>query len=279
MKKIYNMESNYVKNKLEQINREGYGLHLENVLSTAFDIHKKIILPGFIATLLYVFAMLVMSLTMFETLYGINLAEFMDMVQRNPAAVESTMGNIGMTSMLIYSLVFGVVTGLITPLLAGIYKIAYHTQYGGSPSISGLFYYYRQPYFLNIFIYSFLFAAVIQFLNLFLAQSLPIWGAILAFLIQVVVSVTFVLTVPFIVFANYSWIEALKASMNVTTKNWFFLFFILVISLIISILGVIFCGIGILFTYPFIHIATFVLYDKIIGFSKGEDLISEIGQP
>lgn len=272
------MENNYVKNKLEQIKREGYGLHLEAVLSKAFDIHKKVIIPGLMATLLYVFVMLLTSLMMFETLYGMNLMDFMDALQRNPAAIESAMANIPLSSMLVYSLVFSGVTGLVSPLLAGIYKVAYDTQYGGNASVSDLFSYYRQPYFLNIFIYSFLFAAIMQFTGLFLAQEMPGLGSILAFLMQVVLSVSFIFTIPFIIFGKFSWIDALKSSLNVTFKNWFFLFFILAISMIISVIGVIFCGIGILFTYPFMYIATFVLYDTIIGFPKENDDISRIGE-
>lgn len=270
------METDYVRKKLEQIKREGYGLHLEGVLSNAFDIHKKVIIPGLVATLLYVFAMLLTSLTMFETLYGMSLMEFMETIQRNPNAIESTMANIPLSSMVIYSVVFSVVTGLIAPLLSGIYKVAYDTQYGGNASVSDLFSYYRQPYFLNIFIYSFLFAAVLQFTGLFLAQEMPGLGSIVAFLIQVVLSVSFIFTIPFIIFGKFSWVEALKSSISVTSKNWFFLFFILAISAIISFLGVIFCVIGILFTYPFIYISTFVLYDKIIGFSNDEIVNSEI---
>ncbi len=272
------MENRHVKNKLEQIYREGYGLHLEAVLSNAFDIHKKSILPGFVATFMYGVVMLIVGFSMFETLYGMNFLEFVETIQKNPAALESSTANISMTSILIYSVVSGIAGGLISPLLSGIYKVAFNTQYGGNSSVSDLFAYYKQPYFLNIFIYSFLFAVILQVLNLVLDQAIPGIGAFLAFLIQVILGVSLILTIPFIVFGNLSWIEAIKASLNVTFKNWFFLFFILAISFIISIIGVIFCGIGVLFTFPFLYIATFVLYDKIIGFSNQEDSISKIGE-
>lgn len=272
------MENSFVKNKLEQIKREGYGLHLEGVLSDAFDIHKKSILPGFLATFLYLVVMMVVGLSMFGTLYGMSLTEFVEMVQKNPNALEATMGSISWTSILIYSAVSGVAGGLVAPLLSGIYKVAYNTQYGVNGSTSDLFAYYKQPYFLNIFIYTFVLSFVLQILNFGLDQSIPVFGALIAFVIQIFLSVTFVLTIPFIVFANFSWIEALKASMAVTFKNWFFLFFILLISVIISFIGVIFCGIGVLFTFPFLYIATFVLYDKIIGFNNEKDDIAKIGE-
>lgn len=272
------MESNYVKNKLEQIKREGYGLHLEGVLSDAFDIHKKSILPGFVATLLYMIVMMVMGLSMFGTLYGMSISEFMSAIEKNPNALQVSMENISWSSILIYSLVSGVVGGLVGPFLSGLYKVAYNTKYGGNGSVSDLFVYYKQPYFSNIFIYTFIFTFVLQILNFGLDQAIPVFGSLIAFVIQVFLWVSFVLTIPFIVFSNLSWVEALKASLAVTFKNWFFLFFILLISFIISVIGVIFCGIGFLFTFPFLYIATFVLYDKIIGFNNETDSISQIGE-
>lgn len=272
------MESNYVKNKLEQIRREGYGLHLEAVLSDAFDIHKKSILPGFVATFVYMVLMVVMWFSMFGTLYGMSLSEFAEMAQRNPEALETSMANISTTSMLIYSLVGGLVGALIAPMLSGLYKVAFNTKYGGNGSISDLSAYYKSPYFLNIFLYSFLFAVVMQLINFGLDKALPGIGSLLGILVMVLLSVTFVFTIPFIVFGQLSWTEAIKASITVTSKNWFFLFFILLISFIISLIGVIFCGIGVLLTYPFLYIATFVLYDTIIGFQGSEDSIEKIGE-
>lgn len=272
------MESNYVRNKLEQIKREGYGLHLEAVLSNAFDIHKKSILPGFVATFIYMVVIIIVGLSMFETTYGMGLSDFFEMIQRNPEAMETTMANIPMTSMLISYLVSGLAGALIMPMLSGIYKVAFNTKYGGNGSVSDLFAYYKGSYFLNIFIYSFLFSVLVQLINLGLEKALPGIGSLLGILVMILLSVTFIFTIPFIVFGNLNWIEALKASVAVTSKNWFFLFFILVISFIISFIGVIFCGVGFLFTMPFLYIATFVLYDTIIGFQGTEDIISKIGE-
>lgn len=272
------MESNYVKNKLEQIKREGYGLHLEGVLSDAFDIHKKSILPGFVATFLYIVVMMVVGLTMFESIYGVSITEFIEVIQRNPQALESSVENISLTSKLIYAAVSGIAAGLIAPLLSGLYKIAYNTKFGRNGSVGDLFTYYKQPYFSNILIFSFLFSFILQIVNIGLEQVLPGLGSFIGIVLQIILGVTFVLTVPFIVFGHLNWTEALKASMAVTSKNWFFLLFILAIAFIIFIIGIFFCGIGMFFTYPFMFFVTFVLYDKIIGFPGTNDDISKIGE-
>lgn len=272
------MESSYVKNKLEQIKREGYGLHLEGVLSDAFDIHKKSILPGFVATFLYIVVMMIVGLTMFESIYGVGISDFMDMIQKNPQALESSVENIPLTSKLIYAAVSGLAAGLVAPLLSGLYKVAFNTKFGGNGNVSDLFGYYKQPYFSNIFIYTFLFSFILQVINIGLEQIIPGFGSFIGIILQIIAGVTFVLTAPFIVFGNLNWMEALKASMTVTSKNWFFLLFILAIAFIIFIIGIFFCGIGILFTYPFMFFVTFVLYNTIIGFPNTQDDISKIGE-
>lgn len=269
---------NYVRNKLEQIKREGYGLHLEAVLSNAFDIHKKSILPGFVATFIYIIVMLIVGLSMFGTLYGMSITEFAEAIGKNPQAVEVTMSNISISSILIYSLVSGIAGALIAPVLSGLYKVAYNTQYGGNGSVTDLFIYYKQPYFLNIFIYTFLFSFVLQMINFGFDRFIPAFGGVIAFVVQIFLGVSLVLTIPFIIFGNFSWIDSVKASFAVTFKNWFFLFFILLISVIIAFIGILFCGIGVLFTFPFLYIVTFVLYDKIIGFNVESDSISQIGE-
>jgi hypothetical protein len=270
------MEKNFTKNKIEQVVRDGYGLSLEGVLSESFEIYKRTILPGIVATLLYLIAMGFGGFSMFETLYGMSLMEMVRTAENNPAVLETDINSVQVSSMLIYSIVMALIIGLITPLLSGLYKVSYKNKYETEGSVADLFSYYRQPYFFNIFIFSFLFGLISQLLSLFLGQAVPFFGGILAFAIQVFLGVSLILAIPFMIFAKFSWAEAAAASFKVTFKNWFFLFFILLISGIIAFIGVILCGIGFLFSYPFLYTSTFILYDEIIGFPK-QDEISEIG--
>jgi uncharacterized membrane protein len=270
------MEKNFTQNKIEQVVRDGYGLSLEGILSQSFEIYRRAILPGVIATFLYLIVMGFGGLSMFKTLYGMSLMEMIKTAQDNPVAVETIINSVETSSMLIYSAVMALIIALITPLLSGLYKVSYKNKYESESSVADLFSYYRQPYFLNIFIFSFLFGLISQLLSFFLGQAIPVFGSLIGFLIQVFLGVSLILTIPFIIFGNLSWIEAVRASFKVTLKNWFFLFFILLISTIIAFIGVILCGVGFLFSYPFLYTSTFILYDEIIGFPQ-QDEISEIG--
>src|SRR5690606_41935695 len=106
------MEKTYVQNKLEQIKREGYGLHLEGVLSNAFDIHKKTILPGLVASLLYVLGMMIVGLAMFGTVYGMSISEFMEVFTRHPQAINAYVESVSFTSRILSALVSAVVCAM-----------------------------------------------------------------------------------------------------------------------------------------------------------------------
>src|SRR5690606_19194285 len=143
---------------------------------------------------------------------------------------EASITNIALGSKLISSLISTFVTALITPMLAGLYKVAYNTKYGGNGSVSDLFVYYKQPYFSNIFLYTFLFTVIMQLVNVGFDQIVPGFGSFIYLILFVIASVFLVFTIPFIVFGNFSWIEAVKSSISVTSQNWFFLLLILAIS-------------------------------------------------
>lgn len=273
------MKDSYIQNKLRQISEDGYGLHLEGILSSAFNIYKKSVLPGFVAVLIFVTVLLIANLLMFSTVYGIGFLGFLQSSIENPESTEAILGgDIPLSSLIVFNLVISLITAILTPLLSGLYKVAFKAHHNEFTSVSDLFAYYKQPYFFNIFLYSFIFGFGLQLINIAMMEVLPLFGGFLSFAIQIVLSLTFVFSIPFIVFGEMSWIEAVKASIKVTTKNWFFLLFILAIASIISLIGVFLCGIGFLFTYPFLYFTTFALYENIIGFSNVYDPISELGQ-
>lgn len=273
------MKNIHIENKLRQVSEEGYGLHLEGVLSTAFNVFKKAFFPGFVVTLIFVIVLLAANLLMFSTIYGIGFFKFIQSATENPASMEAVLGGeIQLSILIVFNFVISVATAILTPMLAGLYKVSYNAQHNEVVSVSDLFAYYKQPYFFNIFLYSFVFGFGLQLVNIGLSQVMPSLSGSASFAIQIVLSVTFILTVPFIVFGELSWTEAVKASIKVTSKNWFFLFFILAIAAIISFIGVFLCGIGFLFTYPFLYFTTYALYENIIGFSNDYDPISELGQ-
>ena len=272
------MEKSFTQSKIQQVVRNGYGLSLEGVLSNAFELHKRLIFPGLLVTLVYAVVMVMVVGLMFENIYGMSMSEFMNAVQTNPQKITVAAAGIPLASKITSALVSGIAGAFIAPMLYGLYKIAFSTEFEVHAPTSDLFAYYKQPYFLNIFIYTLLFSMVLQALNLGMDSASFPGGWLISLVIQIILSVTFILVVPFIVFGNLNWMEAIKASARVTSKNWFFLLFILIITFIIVIIGFFFCLVGGLFTYPFMYFIAYVLYKEIIGFSSTGDEISRIGE-
>jgi hypothetical protein len=80
-----------------------------------------------------------------------------------------------------------------------------------------------------------------------------------------------------IIFANnpeLSEAEIVKASFKLGTKKWLISFGTLFVAGIIAMLGILGCGIGLLFTMSIIYLPVFFIYKEVVGF----DTTSEIEQ-
>lgn len=269
---------NFVKSQIDRIESEGYGLNLESLLSRTFNIYKKSFFQLSLVMLLYTFALVFTWFLMFEFIYGVEFVELIEMAQDDPSIVNGVMANIDLSRGLIYSAVLAVATAIVSPIFAGVNKLAYQIHNDRPFSIGDLFAYYKQPYFSNIFVFSLILAFVVQFLGVVLMQVIPQLASIASIWIQIFLNVSLIFVIPLIVFGDMKWVEAMKASFKISFKNWFFLLFVLGIGLILSYLGILLCGVGIIFTYPFFYVLIFVIYDDVIGFEEEKDLISEIGE-
>ena len=90
------------------------------------------------------------------------------------------------------------------------------------------------------------------------------------------------LSVPFVLFSNLGAMQAIKASFQVTTKNFSGFNVMLFLMVLILIVGFLICIVGLLAAYPLIYIIIYVLYKKIIGFDTIENsnfLETEIKNP
>ena len=269
---------NFVKNRIETVASEGYGLHLESLLSKAFSIYKRSFFLLSLVLIMYTVALTTIWFSTFEYTYGVGFVDLIEMAQQDPNSVNDVMGSITLMNGLIYSLAFSLVAGLVSPIFAGIYRISYQIKREQPYSVLDLFVYYKQPYFVNLFIYSFLLAFVVQYIGIIMTSAFPLCAGVGSIWLQIFLNVSLIFTAPLIVFGDMKWLEAVKASFRISFKNWFFLMFVLGIGLIISYLGVLLCGVGIIFTYSFLYVLIFVIYDDVIGFEEEKDVISEIGE-
>lgn len=115
---------------------------------------------------------------------------------------------------------------------------------------------------LQIFLFS-LVAGLLVALGVILLVIPGIWLA---------VGITF--GYPLILFARLEFWDAIKSSVKIVTKNWFYFFGLAIVLAFINLLGLFLLGIGLLITIPFTYATMYGAYKDIVGF--GDTDISDI---
>lgn len=147
--------------------------------------------------------------------------------------------------------------------------MAYCAERDDEFHLSTMFEYYKAPFFKELFIATFLITIVNSVLSGIINYiQIPI--------IEVVVSVTIglftILMIPLIIFGKLKAVEAIQASILVVSKEPIVILGLLVIGVIASLVGLIGCCIGIVFTIPFMYSLYYALYSEIIGFDPENEI-------
>jgi hypothetical protein len=250
-------------NRISEIKQNGYELDFGNVFNHAFENYKKIALYG--GLIFFVFAIL-MSLFAIVVLFSIFDAETV-LEKLKPENLQPE--NLSLDSMLIFSGASLLITCLLSPFSAGLIKMAYCAERDDEFHVSTMFEYYKAPFFKELFIATFLITIVNSILSgLINYIQIPV--------IEVVVSVTIglftILMIPLIIFGKLKAVEAIQASILVVSKQPIVILGLLVIGVIASLVGLIGCCIGIVFTIPFMYSLYYALYSEIIGFNPETEI-------
>ena len=67
--------------------------------------------------------------------------------------------------------------------------------------------------------------------------------------------------------------EIVKLSFNLGTKKWLLTFGLLFITGILGMLGVIACGIGLLFTMSIVYLPVYFVYRDVVGFEDDREIM------
>lgn len=148
-----------------------------------------------------------------------------------------------------FSSLFGV---LLAPLYVGLIYIVNKFNTKNSIEFSDLFIGYRQN-FVNILIYS-LISGIISSIALFLC-------VIPFFLVYPLL----LLGYPILLFENASATEALGKSFNIAKENYGIFLGTTLLGLLISVAGIVLCGIGVIVTAPFIMVVMYSAYCAFLG--------------
>lgn len=247
---------NLLKERLQDIEKNGYQIDFGNVFNHAFENYKKIAL--YAGLVLFVFTILlgVFAMGALITVWGVDLVT----EKLNPENLKSE--NLSGSSFLIYSVFILLISCLLAPFQASFFKMADCGEKDEEFHISTLFSYYQLPYLKEIIVSTFLITSISFLQAIVLSQvKLDLMGN----LISNFISFLTILTIPLIIFGNLKAIEAIKYSIVIVLKKPFVLLGLIIVAIIGSMVGIMGCCIGLFFTLPFIYSMNYVIYNAIVG--------------
>lgn len=256
--------------KIEHIRQNGYHLDFGDTFSETFDKWKKLFGYGALAIIIsIVFYYLISFIFGMIGLSAGNEQELMQKIMSNqgdPSAMMDIYKEYFSQPMVIGSAILqSLFMFLAYPISAGLVYMAYKYDTTNNLDISDLFEGYRGSNFGKLAV-------------LFLIYKLASFLGLCVFLIGFFVPfVGFSIASSFIIINKMDVMDAIKASFQVTFKNFFIVLFLLIVSFLFYLAGALACFIGLIFTYAFIPIMTYSIYKMSIGIEAVKEL-DELGK-
>lgn len=255
--------------QIEDIQKHGYTLDFSAVFNHALENFKKISLYSALIIFLFSIIFGIAILGIIGTIYSLETVS-------KELIKGLDIQNLSYTELFITTAGVSFVTALLAPFGAGFLKMADCADKDEEFNVSTIFYYYRAPYFIQLFVVTLITSLVSS------AISNIIENAGFVFIgttISIFINFFVYFSIPLIVFGKLNAIEALKSSFIIVTKNPLMIFAVFVIGFIGSMVGLVACGIGVLFTIVFNSSMVYATYYEIFTVDQEENPIDSIGRP
>ena len=239
--------------------RNAPSLDFGDIINQAIELFKMVWLKGF----LVVFITMICSFGLSFIFAGIGLTQNFNFF--NEIVNLDTF-----YSLYFWNVIFAIpqtiiVSSVSMGLLAAFYRIC-KEQEAGSTSQDDFFYFFKNGYFRKI-------------LSLGIVYALIATTAQLLFLIPYIY-VFVPLSYISIILANHpdlSETEIIRASFSLGNKKWLISFGTIFLMGLMGLLGILACGIGVLFTISIAYLPVYLIYKSVIGFEQMDE-IDSIGQ-
>ena len=233
---------------LSKIITEGKPLGFGDIMSRSFDLFKKVWLQGFL-TLILTFACLVpFYLLCYVPMLFMGISD-PDMLGQGEWSVPAVIWMIVFLPILIMAAT--VVSIAFTSAFLRICKQRDHGETGADE----YFFFFKGRYMGKMIVLG------------LIAFGLSIVGAMLCGIGLIYLIVPLSLITPFFAFnPELSPMEIVRSSFQLGNKNWLVVFGLIIVMGIIAELGIILCGIGLLFTAMLANIPLYLIYKDGVGF-------------
>jgi hypothetical protein len=266
---------NTIKERLNDIEKNGYQLDFGNVFNHAFENYKKIAL--YAGLVLFVFSFF--FLVFFTMSFGFYLKS-LNIDNLNNQLIENLEHQKSLeTPMVLMVLSIIILSLLLTPFSAGFYKMSERADKHQEFKFSSMFAYYKTSYFFNIIVASILNALLSMLISTIMLSLLTLvninqFGFILLanYSVSFFVYLFTFLTIPFIIFGNLKAIDAIKHSFLIVLKQPFVLAGLLILAVIGAAAGLMGCCIAVFFTLPFLYSMNYAIYSAIVGIDANEKI-------
>lgn len=253
-----------IKERIEEINKNGYQLDFSTVFENAFENYKKIALyaGSMLLVFLVLFFMLVTAIII--ALFGVEfINETIKPFLQHPEKISNE-------GQLIYTGFVLIISCLLSPFQAGFLKMADCGERGEEFKVANIFQYYKLPYIINI-IGATLIISVVSSSFSFLPQNPT--NQLISLFISITLTLLTYLTVPFIVFGKLNSIQAIKSSIIIVSQKPLLVLGLLIVAGLGAITGIIGFCLGVFFTIPFTYSMNYSIYKAILGIdSENDDL-------
>lgn len=242
------MNYSEIQNKIQNAQHLDFG----NILDSSINMFKEVWLKGFLVILILV--IIGIGITFLFNFIGLG---------PDPFTVDEDFNFYSYyTSDIFYSLPQSIIIASITiGLLAGFYRMVKQVDLNEKQN-DDYFYYFKGDYLNKIFVLGAIYALIAT-----IAQLLFLIPYIYAF-----VPLSFFA----VMFANnpdLTQTEIVKLCFSLGTKKWLLTFGLLFITGILGMLGIIACGIGLLFTMSIMYLPVYFVYRDVVGFEDDSEIM------
>ncbi|WP_104734634.1 hypothetical protein [Hanstruepera ponticola] len=247
---------NTIERILEKI-QNAKALDFGNIFNDSIELFKKTWMQGFLLQLFSMIIMLPLILIIYVPLIGVMIAQA-ESGDINPDAYDAVFA--GFSVLFIILIIVGalVLSTVTIALQAGFFRIMKRLDHDEEVLTSDFFHFIKGKYLGKLFVL--MLASVVISSIATLLCFLP--------LIYVMVPMSF-FTMFFAFNPELSVSDIIKGSFALGNKKWLLVFGLLIVSsLLAQIIGMILCGIGVLFTAAFVYHPTYLVYKNVVGFNS-----------
>ncbi|WP_339834032.1 hypothetical protein [uncultured Flavobacterium sp.] len=255
-----------MKNKIDSKIQNGYTLDTGSLIDESIATFKKTFLISGVAMILLGIIFAIIYGTLFIVIYG-----FSDLTSTMTQLQTSKSTAIGLLTTVIITTV---TSGFFAPVTAGFIHANHLAKNNQEIGINVFFEFYKSKFFKDIFLSYLILGLTTGILN---AGLVLINLEILSYIVQSVLALLTVFTLPLIIYGNQNFENAITKSIQLFFKQPILIFVALLLAFIGMILGIFALCIGIIFTFPYYYSMVYAIYYQAIGFEE-KSVIDEIGQ-